>query len=150
MAQSLAKIILHVVFSTKNRSKLILDEFKSELHAYLASACNGNGSHAFKVGGTHDHVHIACTLPRAMSVSALLDRIKSNSSKWMKQRSPCTMQFAWQNGYAVFSIGQSQLSALISYIDLQMDHHGKLDFKEEVLELLEKYQIEYNERYLWD
>jgi REP element-mobilizing transposase RayT len=150
MSQSLSKILLHVVFSTKNRTKLILDEFEGELHAYLAAACRENGSNAYRVGGTNNHIHIACTLPRTLTVSSLLEEIKGSSSKWMKQKSPRCSLFAWQAGYATFSLGQSQLPALISYIDNQHEHHKKMTYEEEVLEFLKLYEIEYDERYLWD
>ncbi len=150
MAQSLSKVLLHVVFSTKNRANLILDEFKQELHSYLATTCRNHGSQAFRVGGTHNHVHIACTLPRTLTQSKLLEEIKKNSSKWMKQKSPRCTSFSWQSGYSVFSVSHSQLTKLIHYIENQEEHHKKESFKEELLLLLEKYEVEYDERYLWD
>lgn len=150
MAQSLSKILLHVVFITKNRARLIIDEFEKELHAYLAATCRAHGSQAYRVGGTSNHIHIACTLPRTITISKLLEEIKKSSSKWMKQNSPRCSLFSWQSGYSVFSLGQSQLNTLIKYIDMQKKHHTKKSFKEELLDLLKKYDIEYDERYLWD
>ena len=150
MAQSLSKILLHVVFSTKGRVPLIPGELRSELHAYLAAACRAHQSNAYRVGGTCDHVHIACTLPRTLTVSQLLEEIKTNSSKWIKQKDPKCAKFSWQAGYAAFSLGQSQLDELLTYIERQEMHHRKRAFKEELLELLSKYDVEYDERYLWD
>ena len=150
MAQSLFKILLHAVFSTKSRTRLILDEFEGELHAYMAEICHAHKSQAFRVGGTSNHVHIACSLPRTITVSKLLEEIKKSSSKWMKQRSQRCSMFSWQAGYAVFSLGQSQLNSLIKYIDNQKEHHRKQTYKEEILELLRKYNIDYDERYLWN
>jgi len=150
MAQSLARIILHVVFSTRHRDASISDKVAVDLHAYLAGICRALGSEAFRVGGTQDHVHIACTLPRTLTVSKLLEEIKSSSSTWLKTRDLGCRDFAWQAGYGAFSLGQSQLAALLRYIDCQVEPHQSLSFHDELLELLQKYRVEYDERYLWD
>ena len=150
MAQSLSKILLHAVFSTKNRTKLILSEFENELHAYIASICRAHKSNAYKVGGTENHIHIACSLPRTITVAKLLEEIKKSSSKWIKDKSPRCSLFSWQAGYSVFSLGQSQLNNLIKYIEKQKEHHKSTTYKEELIEILKKYEIEYDERYLWD
>jgi putative transposase len=150
MAQSLSRIILHVVFSTRHREASIPNEVAADLHAYLAGICRALGSEAFRVGGTQDHVHIACTLPRTLTVSKLLEEIKSSSSAWIKTKDSRCRDFAWQAGYGAFSLGQSQLGALLQYIDRQVVHHQSTSFHDELLELLQKYGIEYDERYLWD
>ena len=150
MSQSLSKILLHVVFSTKSRNDLIPADRMKDLHAYLAGACRGHNSEAFRVGGTENHVHIACTLPRTLTVSKLLEEIKKSSSQWMKTHDSQCREFSWQAGYGAFSLGQSQLEAVIRYIDRQMEHHQRKSYKEELLELLHKYKIEYDEKYLWD
>jgi REP element-mobilizing transposase RayT len=129
---------------------MILDEFEEELHAYLATSIRTQGSNAYRIGGTKNHIHIACTLPRTMTISKLLEVIKTSSSKWMKQKSKLCADFTWQSGYAVFSLGQSQLPTLIKYIEKQKEHHKKKTYKEEFLEFLKKYGVEYDERYLWD
>lgn len=97
-----------------------------------------------------DHVHIACTLPRTLTVSKLLEEIKKTSSAWFKGRDPRCQEFTWQAGYGAFSLGQSNLTDLVRYIDTQPDHHRSRSFQEELLELLRRYQVEYDERYLWD
>lgn len=165
MAQSLSKILLHVIFSTNGRRPLIagsrgqrrfaaaariLTDIRPAVHAYLAGACRALGSEAFRVGGPADHVHIACTLSRTQTVSALLQHIKESSSVWIKKKEPRCAEFAWQSGYAAFSLGASQLSDVIRYIDCQEEHHGATPFRAELLELLDRYQVEYDERYLWD
>jgi len=150
MAQSLSKIILHVVFSTKNRARLILPEFSSDLFAYMAGICSSVKSCAYKIGGTDNHVHIACTLPRTITVGDLLEEIKTGSSKWMKTKSPRCSSFAWQTGYSAFSCGQSQLPVLIRYIENQPHHHGVKSFEVELRELLKIYDVDYDETYLWD
>ena len=90
MAQSLSKILLHAVFSTKNRTKLILSEFENDLHGYIASICRAYKSNAYKVGGTENHIHIAYTLPRTITVAKLMEEIKKSSSKWIKKSPGCS------------------------------------------------------------
>ena len=150
MSQSVSKILLHLVFSTKDRLNLIPPEIASDLHAYLSGACRALGAEAYRVGGTANHVHVACSLPRTLAVSVLLEEIKKSSSSWMKQRDRRCAKFAWQTGYGAFSLGQSQLGAVIQYIDVQKEHHERRDFKEEFLELLQRYGVEYDEQYLWN
>ena len=150
MAQSLSKILLHLVFSTKNRESLIDPQIRPALHAYLAGGVRALGSEAYRVGGVADHVHIACTLPRTLTVSKLLEEIKKSSSAWIKQQSPTCHDFAWQAGYGAFSLGQSQLDALITYIDGQEEHHRHRTFKDEFVVLLERYGVDYDERHVWD
>lgn len=150
MPQSLSKILLHLIFSTKNREALIPDGIEQELHAYLAAACRARGSQAYRVGGTANHIHVACTLPRTVMVSKLMEEIKKSSSKWIKEKDQRCVGFSWQAGYGAFSLGQSQLDALVRYIDHQKEHHRKLNFQEEYLDFLKKYKIEYDERYIWE
>ena len=102
------------------------------------------------MGGTEDHVHVACTLPRTVTVSKLLEELKSHSSGWLKRQHPQCVDFGWQKGYGAFSLGQSKLEALVRYIDHQKEHHATVSCEDEVRELLELYGIEYDERYLWD
>jgi len=150
MPQSLSKVLLHVVFSTKNREKTIYKHLRGLLHAYLAGLCRARGSEAYRVGGPDDHVHIACTLPRTITMAKLVEEIKKPSSIWMKQQEGGAPNFSWQAGYGIFSLGQSQLPMILQYIDNQEEHHRTKSFKEELLELLEKYGVDYDEKYLWD
>ena len=149
MAQSLSQILLHVIFSTKDREPTIPNELADELYRYLASACDAHGSHAYRIGGMPDHVHIACTLPRTVAVSKLLGEVKKSSSKWLKERDRRCAGFPWQGGYGAFSLGQSQLDTVIQYIERQKEHHAKKTFKEEFVEFLHRYKINYDERYVW-
>lgn len=150
MAQSLSKILLHVVFSTKNREPSIHGALQPKLQAYLAGACRSVGSEAIRVGGTENHVHIACTLPRTLTVSLLLEDKKKSSSHWMKKQDGGNKRFAWQAGYGAFSLGQSQLPALITYIDNQREHHRVRSFDDELRDLLQRYGVAHDEKYLWD
>ena len=150
MPQSLSQILVHIVFSTKNREAWLTPSIRSDLHAYLAGACRNLGAEAYRVGGVSDHVHIACTLPRTMSVSKLIEEIKKSSSAWIKKRDPGCGNFSWQAGYGAFSVGQSQLPTLLAYIESQEEHHRKRTFKEELVEFLNRYRLNFDERYLWD
>jgi putative transposase len=150
MPQSLSKITLHVVFSTKNHNRWIDDKLKSDLHAYLAGICRNQGSEAYRVGGTEDHVHIACSLPRTLTVSKLVEEIKKSSSAWVKTQGEAYGRFSWQAGYGAFSVGQSQLPTLLRYIDGQKAHHRAQTFKEEFQAFLHKYGVQYDENYVWD
>jgi putative transposase len=149
LSQSLSKIVLHIVFSTKHREPLILKKTQSDLHAYLAGICRTIGSNAYRIGGTDNHIHLACSLPRTLTVSKLLEELKKASSAWIKKQDPRYGSFSWQSGYGVFSIGQSQLAALMRYIDSQQEHHRTRTFKEELLDLLETNGVEYHEKYLF-
>ncbi len=150
MSQSLSRVLLHLVFSTKSRRRLISESVRPRLHAYLAGACRAIGSEALRVGGTEDHVHIACTLPRTLTVSDLLAEVKRSSSAWMKQQKDGCPDFTWQAGYGAFSLGQSQLTAIVRYIDHQEEHHRSQSLKEELRELLQRYGIAPDEAHLWD
>lgn len=149
MSQSLSKVLLHIVFSTKHREELIPQMHQKDLYAYLAGICRALGSEAYRVGGTGNHVHIACTLTRTLTTSHLVRDLKGSSSKWLKEKLG-NSQFAWQSGYGVFSLGQSQLEHLIRYIDNQHEHHKQFSYEEELLGLLAKYKIDYDTKYLWD
>ena len=148
MPQSLSKVVMHIIFSTKNRVAFLNDDIRLQTHAYIATVLRDMKSYVYRVGGTENHIHIACTLPRTFSQSDFLNKIKNSSSKWLK--SEAIPDFYWQSGFGVFSVSQSQVDVLVNYIDNQMEHHKVKTFKEEFREFLEKYQIEYDEKYVWD
>ena len=150
MPQSLSQIYLHIIFSTKNHLPTIRPEIETELYAYVASVSNTLSCHAHKIGGTENHIHIACNLSRILPVSKLLEEVKKSSSKWMKTKGNKYQNFTWQNGYGAFSFGRSQLPAVVKYIEDQKEHHCKVTFKEEYLAFLKRYAIEYDERFVWD
>jgi len=150
MPQSLANVLVHVIFSTKNRAPLILPDIEGELYPYVASICRAHASPAHAIGGTENHLHIACSLARTIAVSRLIEEIKRSSSKWIKTKGANYKAFAWQNGYGAFSIGQSQVGSLKGYIARQKEHHRVKTFEEEFREFLKRYQIEYDDRYVWD
>lgn len=150
MSQSLVKVVLHIVFSTKYREKSIHREIRGELYQYIAGTAQELGCIIYKIGGVEDHIHIASSLSKTLTISSLLETIKSNSSKWIKTRSVLCRNFAWQNGYAAFSIGYSHIDTLKTYIENQAEHHHKKTFKEELIEHFKLNDVEYDERYIWD
>jgi REP element-mobilizing transposase RayT len=150
MPQSLSNVLIHIVFSTKNRDRLIAPEIEQELYSYLATICKSRDCPALKIGGAEDHVHLLSRLSRTITISKLIEQVKKGSSKWIKTKGTKFSKFFWQNGYGAFSIGASQIPALRQYIENQKTHHQHQSFMDEYRALLEKYQIEYNERYVWD
>jgi putative transposase len=150
MSQSLAKIFVHIIFSTKKRQPLILENIMQELHLYMVGIALAHGSHVHEIGGVDDHVHLLISLPRTISLSKLIENIKKGSSKWIKTKGNAFADFAWQNGYGAFSIGQSSYEALRKYIQSQKNHHKKISFQDEYRAFLQKYYILYDEKYIWD
>jgi REP element-mobilizing transposase RayT len=150
MPQSLSCLLIHVVFSTKHREPWLDDPWRPALFAYMAEVGRDLGCEVFRVGGVADHVHLATSLSRTVTVADFVKKMKTTSNAWIKQRSTRHAEFEWQAGYGVFSVGQSQLAQLTNYIDRQEEHHRRRSFKEEYLALLSKYGIQGDERYLWD
>lgn|SRR5665213_1942348 len=150
MPQSLAFVLVHVVFGTKGRVAVLDASLRPELFSYLATVVRNSGSECYRVGGMADHVHLAVRLNRKSNVSELVGDLKSSSSKWLKMKSPRLAKFEWQKGYGAFSVSPKDLNALIAYIDAQEVHHAKRDFQDEFRALLQKYGVEFDERYLWD
>jgi len=150
VAQSLSRIFLHIVFSTKDREPSIRDDVRPRLHAYLATICRELEAEVPAVGSVADHVHILTTLPRTISPAELVEKIKKTSSKWIKQVDPRYRAFFWQRGYSAFSVSPSQLETVVRYVQTQEEHHRTKSFQEEYRELLRKHGIEFDERYVWD
>jgi REP element-mobilizing transposase RayT len=150
MPQSLSYLLIHVVFSTKDRAPVLASSIRPALHAYLATVARNADCECYRVGGIADHVHLAIRLSRTMTTAKLVEELKTSSSKWLKTQSPALAAFAWQRGYGAFSVGLSDLSALREYIDNQEEHHRKRTFQDEYRAFLTKYGIEYDERYVWD
>ena len=147
MAQSLAFLLVHVIFSTKDRRPFLRDEIRPELHAYLATVVRNLGCDCYRVGGVADHVHLAIRLPSTQPLADVIRKTKTTSSQWLKLRVPT---FEWQRGYAAFSVGPHDREALLWYIDGQEEHHHKVSFQDEFRKLLKHYGVEFDERYVWD
>lgn len=150
MPQSLSNILVHLVFSTKNRESLILPEWEPELYAYMAGIHKHMGCPVLKIGGTENHLHILFRLERVVTVSQLLEEVKKSASRWIKNKDERLGRFAWQAGYGAFSIGMSNVKALEAYIAGQKEHHQRISFEDEYRALLRKYRVEWDEKYVWD
>ena len=150
MPQSLSFLLVHIVFSTKDREPWLDASVRPALHAYLATVARGNECECYRVGGVADHVHLAIRLSRTITMAKLVEELKTSSSKWLKSQSPALAGFAWQRGYGAFSVGPSDLESLRRYIDQQEEHHRTKTFQEEYRAFLSKYGIDHDERYVWD
>jgi len=150
MAQSLAKNLVHLVFSTKNRACLIHDDLRPDLHAYLATVLKNMECPALIINSVEDHVHIFFILHRTVALSSAVGELKSSSSKWLKTQSDQLATFAWQAGFGAFSVSESNVAAVRQYIENQKEHHRKISFQDELRLFLSKHRVEYDERYLWD
>lgn len=150
MPQSLVKNLLHIVFSTKNREDLIFPDIEAELFRYFHGIVENYDSKLVIAGGTSNHVHLLISLAKTIDVSTLVGHLKRDSSTWIKTKNPKFKKFYWQKGFGAFSIGQSQVESVVIYIRKQKEHHQTHDFKDEYRQLLEKYGVEYDEKYVWD
>ena len=150
MPQSLSKILVHLVTSTKDRRPLLTPAICPELYAYVAAVVKASDCHAVKIGGSNDHLHILLALSKNYALAKVVEELKKSSSKWSKTKGAEFADFGWQNGYGAFSVSQSHCNYVVSYIETQHEHHRKMTFQEEYRELLQKYQISFDERYVWD
>lgn len=149
MAQSLTSILMHIVFSTKERRNLIVPSIEDELFAYMGGICRNNESPLLGAGGTENHVHLLISQSKNIALSSLMLNIKRDSSLWVKTKGQPFNDFHWQDGYGAFSIGQSQRQALVDYISRQKEHHARVSFEDELIALAERYGIAYDPKYLW-
>ena len=150
MPQSLSLVVVHVIFSTKERIPLLTNALRPRLHAYLATVARTAGCECYRAGGVADHVHLAIRLSRTLTTADLVETLKTSSSKWLKTQSAETAGFSWQRGYGCFSISPPDVEKLCAYIDGQEEHHRTRTFQEEFRTFLEKYRVEYDEVYVWD
>jgi len=150
VGQTLVRNYVHIVFSTKHRQPFLTAPFDQAIYDYLEGLCLSMDCIPLKIGGHLDHVHILCNMSTKVTMAKLLEITKANSSKWAKTLHPSLDNFYWQNGYGCFSISPRAIDAVIAYIENQHAHHRNKDFKEEYRQFLKTYQIEYDERYVWD
>ncbi len=150
MAQSLHVLSAHIIFSTKERRPYLSKEIRPRLWAYQSRILQNLECYSITVGGTEDHVHVLCNLTKKMAPMQVLEALKKDSSKFVKTLSPDLVLFHWQDGYGLFGVSPSHLEPVREYILRQEEHHKKETFQEELLRILKKYQVSYDERYLWD
>lgn len=149
MSQSLSKMYVHIIFHTKYNQSLILPEVEKELYAYIGGIIKENDSVPVKINGTQDHIHILAIMSKNIALAKLVEEIKRNSSRWIKSKGANYQQFAWQGGYAGYSVSQSVVGRVKKYIENQKEHHKTKSFQDEYVAFLKEYGIDFDEDYLW-
>jgi len=150
MANRFTQLYIHIVFAPKNRHALIKPSWEEALHKYITGIVQQRGHKMLAINGMPDHVHIFMGYEPTESLSDLIREIKKSSSEWIKSNRLCSMKFAWQSGYGAFSHSRSQVDAVVKYVRNQKEHHRKRSFKDEYLKILKDFEVEYDERYLFD
>ena len=150
MPQSLTQLYAHLIFSTKNREPFLTPSVRPRVHGYLASLMRDYDSPYVVVGGVTDHVHILFDQGKMRAPVAFVEHVKKESSKWIKTQGDECKQFYWQRGYGMFSVSPTHRESVEAYVRDQEDHHQAPSFQEEYREFLERYGIDYDERYVWD
>lgn len=150
MPSTYTNLLYHLVFSTKQRLPLIQPEFAEELYCYVGGIIRAEGGVQLEIGGMNDHVHILAKLKPAIAASEILAKLKANSSKWVNDHKLKFRKFGWQEGFAAFSVSESQVPTVRQYIRNQAEHHQRHTFQEEYVELLDRHGIQYDPQYLWD
>ena len=150
MPHSITRILIHAIFSTKNREPMIDRDLRPRRWAYLGGIVGESGGSAITIGGTADHVHLLFAIPPSASVADIMRLIKTNSSRWVHEEFSTRRSFAWQTGYAAFSVSACNAERVKRYIADQEEHHRKTTFQEEYVALLKRHGVAYDDRYLWD
>lgn len=150
MSQSLSQLYVHLVFSTKDRQALIPPDLCLALHAYMAGIFDEIGSHSLRVGGWTDHIHSLFSLSKNLALRDAVEAVKTGSSQWIKTQGRRLRNFHWQAGYGGFSVSQSDVPRVVKYIENQPEHHRRVSFQDEFRQFLQKYQVAYDEKYVWD
>ena len=149
MPHSYSSCLVHYIFSTKERRKIISPEVHERLWAYLGGIARENGMKALAIGGTDDHVHVLVSLPSTLPVAKAIQLLKGRSSKWLHDTFPGMKSFAWQEGYGAFSIGVTGVDDTVAYIAGQEKHHRTWTFEQEYVAFLKKHDIDYDDRYVF-
>ena len=151
MPRSLARVVLHMVFSTKSRVPFLKDAaLCTRLQAYMAGVLQDIGCEPILINGVEDHVHILCNLSRTITIAGLIEEAKKSPSKWVKEQGPEYKDFYWQGGYGSFSVSQSNVEQVRSYIATQEEHHRKLSYQDEFRALCRKHGVDIDESHVWD
>jgi len=143
-------ILIHVIFSTKNRVRLLEESWQDDLFAYIGGTVRDHKATILSSGGIEDHIHLLAKIHPTFAISETVQLLKSNSSRWINQQGETESRFEWQRGYGAFSVSQSQVARVKSYIRTQREHHRRQSFRDEYLEILKRHEIEFDERYVFD
>lgn len=149
MSQSYTDLLVHIVFSTKDRKQLIVPKIEKDLHRYLIGISENHSCSIIEINSVTDHIHLLASLNKNISVSKFTSELKSNSSRWVKTQGKLHQDFAWQNGYGAFTISRRSINNVKKYIQNQKEHHNKISFKQEFLDMLNAAGIEHDDKYLW-
>jgi putative transposase len=149
MSHTYTYLASHLIFSTKDRLPMLTAEIRPRLWAYMSGVINNIGGKALAINGMPDHAHLLVLLPPSVATAEAVRTLKANSSKWLNDQDPTRRKFAWQSGYAAFSVSRSAIDDVERYIETQEEHHKKLTYQEELIVLLRRHNIEYDERYIW-
>ncbi len=149
MSQSLSKMYVHIIFHTKYNQPLIRPEIEDELFAYIGGIIKENSSVPIKINGTENHIHILTTMSKNIALAKFVEEIKRNSSRWIKTKGEAYYQFAWQGGYAGYSVSQSVVERVEKYIENQKEHHKVQTFQQEYVQFLKEYKVDFDENHLW-
>jgi REP-associated tyrosine transposase len=150
MAHSCASLLVHCVFSTKGREPVITTGLRERLWEYIGGIARDNRMLAHAVGGTENHIHLLLSIPTTMTVSRAVQMVKGSSSRWVSTTFPQFPNFRWQEGYGAFTVSVSHMDRTLAYIRNQETHHASTSFEEEFVGFLNKHEVEYDEKYLWD
>jgi len=150
MANTYSQIYIQIVFSVKGRQNLILSTFKDELNKYICGIVNGKKQKVLAIGGVADHIHVLLSINPAVSISDLVKDVKANSSRWINERSFVKGKFQWQEGFGAFSYSYNEIDRVVKYINNQEKHHQKKSFKDEYLEFLDNFKVEFDEIYVFE
>lgn len=149
MANTFTALHFHIVFSTKNRERWLTPVIEKDVWRYLGGICRAHGIKALQIGGVEDHVHLLLGIPPTLALSDVMKRIKGESSKWLSREKRGMARFAWQDGFGAFSVGKSQITDTVHYIQSQREHHQVTTFEEEYRRFLRIHEIEADEKYMF-
>jgi putative transposase len=150
MPQSLANVVIHLIFSTKNRDRILMDSFRDEFHKVMGRLFVTMDCHPLIINSVEDHVHCLFVLSRSRTLASVVSKLKTGSGDWLRKSQPHLTEFHWQSGYGAFSVSQSRIDNVSDYIRDQRKHHTTLSFQEEFRKWLQKHNIVYDEKYVWD
>ena len=150
MANTYSQISIHCVFAVKGRENIITQNFRDDLHKYMSGVLKNDDVFPLAVGGWKDHIHVFFELLPNLKISDIIRNLKSVSSKWINDNHFVLGKFQWQEGYGAFSYSRSQRNDVIKYIINQEEHHRTKTFREEYLEMLKKFEVEFKDEYVFD
>ncbi len=150
MGNTYSNLNYHIVFSTKYRDSLIHQSIEDELYLYIGGIIRDEEGILLEIGGTENHIHLVIKLKPAHFIPDILRLIKGSSSRWINNHKKTEMYFSWQTGYGAFSVSKAELPQIQAYVCRQKEHHGHYSYKDEFIQLLDRYEIEYNPEHTWD